>query len=107
MKIRSQFSGNLAADAEVKKFDSGKTLAEFSIAVNGSKFKEGEYVDSAFYHLCKLPGHEKIYQYLKKGKLVEVSGSWEYDLIPMPNSDKEYKRYNFIVDEVKLLGGKD
>lgn len=107
MKIRSQFSGNIAADVVVKSFESGKKLAEFSIAVNGSKFENGEYVDSAFYHDCKLPGHEKIHQYLTKGKLVEVSGSWEYDHVPIENTEKKFKKYSLIVDEIKLLGSKE
>lgn len=72
-----ELQGFLGRDAEVRTFDSGRTLISFSLATNESyKNSKGEWVDSTTWHNITLWVNKKDenYDFLKKGALVAVNG---------------------------------
>ena len=81
LRNRVSLIGNLGADPEVKKFDSGKSVAKFTIATNDSyKDGDGKRVEETTWHnvvawngLAEIAG-----QFLKKGKEVAVEGRIVY-----------------------------
>lgn len=68
--------GNVGKDAELKTFDSGFVVAEFSLAT--SRKVKGE--DRTEWHRVKLLGKmaEALAQYITKGSRVAISGRIEY-----------------------------
>jgi len=71
----SFIKGRVTKDAEVKQFDGGKEVVNFSVAVNEKyKKKNGEQAERVEYFNCAYWFDSSIAQVLKKGALVEVSG---------------------------------
>ena len=106
IKNKVQLIGNLGKDPEITNFESGKTLAKFSIATNDSyKNAKGEKVEDTQWHNVVAWGKtaEIIEKYVQKGSEIAIEGkltnrSWE---------DKEgNKRYatEVLVNEVLLMG---
>ena len=72
-----QLIGHLGSDPEIKKFDSGKSKASFSIATNESyKAKNGEWEKDTQWHnvVAWDPLVERIKKTLAKGKEVAILG---------------------------------
>jgi single-strand DNA-binding protein len=72
-----EIQGFLGRDAEVKTFESGRSLATFSLATNESfKNAKGEWVTNTTWHNVThwLNAKEKTTDFLKKGALVAVQG---------------------------------
>lgn len=70
-----QLTGRLTGDAKVSEVKGGKTVVNFSIAINNSyKPKDGERVEQTTYVDCAYWLNTKIGQYLKKGLLVQLLG---------------------------------
>jgi single-strand DNA-binding protein len=72
-----EIQGFLGRDAEVKSFDSGRSLATFSLATNESyKNAKGEWVTNTTWHNVThwLNAKDKTIDFLKKGALVAVQG---------------------------------
>ena len=101
--------GHLGNDPEVKHLDSGKTVANFSIATTESwKDKNGEKQSSTEWH--NVVAWEKLAEivekWLSKGSLIYLEGklttrSWE---------DKDGNtRYTteVLANTIKMLGGKN
>ena len=92
--------GNVGGDPEVRTFDSGSKLVEFSVAEN-RKFK-GETLTNWF--RCKAWGQkgELIAQYVKKGDKIGINGRIEI-------RKDEQGRYwtDVIVNQVEFLGRRD
>lgn len=86
--------GNLTADPELKKLDSGTSIATFSIATNRTyKDSNGQQQEDAQFHNIVVFGRqaETSAQYLQKGSQALVEGriqtrSWEND-----NGEKRYR----------------
>lgn len=99
--------GNLGKDPEVKKLNSGKTIAKFSLATNESrKGQDGQYADHTEWHNLVLFDRlaEVAGEYAKKGNQIYVEGriqtrSWE---------DGGVKKYmtEIVVNDLVLFGGK-
>lgn len=73
--------GNLGKDPEVKSLESGRSVANFSLATSESyKNKQGERVDSTEWHNVVLwsPLAEIAQKYLKKGSKIYVEGKVSY-----------------------------
>ena len=69
--------GNLGQDPEITTFESGKTLARFSVATHESyKNKDGEWVDSTQWHniVAWDKGAELCGKLLKKGAEIVLEG---------------------------------
>lgn len=96
--------GRLGRDAELKYIGDGTACLGFSIAVNRSEKKDGQWVDVADWWKVEMFGKraEAVAKYLTKGKQVAVSGQAAI------NKGKDDKLYPTIkANEVQLLGGKE
>ena len=108
LRNKVQLIGRLGQTPEVKKLDSGKTVANFSLATS-DKYKnaKGELIENTEWHNLVAWGKtaEIIEKYVKKGNEIAIEGkltnrSWE---------DKDgNKRYatEVLVNEILLMGGK-
>lgn len=77
---KSLFIGNLTADPEVRDFDSGNSVCQFSIAVNERfKGKDGEVKEKTSFIPCKAWGRhgQNIAAYMAKGSRMYVEGSMD------------------------------
>lgn len=68
--------GRLGADVESKALDSGKTVANMSVATSESWTKDGEKHEKTEWHKCTVWGvqAENCAKYLKKGSQVYLEG---------------------------------
>ena len=108
LRNKVQLIGRLGQTPEVKKLDSGKTVANFSLATS-DKYKnaKGELIENTEWHNLVAWGKtaEIIEKYVKKGNEIAIEGkltnrSWE---------DKDgNNRYatEVLVSEVLLMGSK-
>jgi single-strand DNA-binding protein len=75
---RVEIQGFLGRDAEVKTFESGRTLINFSLATNENfKNAKGEWITNTTWHNVthwRTKMDESLREILKKGDLVAVSG---------------------------------
>jgi single-strand DNA-binding protein len=95
--------GRAGRNPEIKYFESGKTLASFSLAVDRPKFSpDGESVTDWF--KIELWGRqaEIAYEYVKKGSLVGIRGRLEFRLHPEGN----YQEPIIHTISLRLLGSK-
>lgn len=69
--------GRLGAQPEIVTFDSGRTLARFSLATNESyKNKEGEWMENTQWHSITAWGRlaENVAKFLNKGQEIMLEG---------------------------------
>lgn len=98
-------SGNLTADAEVKILSSGKTVCNFTVAVNhgSGEHKKTTYVD------CGVWGkraESTLPQYLLKGTKVIVTGAPETRAYtPKDGGEPRGVLTIPLVDQLELCGG--
>lgn len=101
--------GRLTGDPEVNKLSSGQTVATFSLATNKrwKDAKTGEQKKSSQFHKIKAWGKlsEIVATYLKKGDLVYVEGSIEYNQWEDKEGQKKYFT-DIIMKNLRMLGGK-
>ena len=101
--------GNLGDNPKVRKLDSGKTVANFSIATNEIyRDSKGEKQSETTWHRLVAWGKtaEVVENYVKKGSEIAIEGkltnrSWEDK-----NGEKQYMT-EILVSEILLLGKKD
>lgn len=79
MLNRYEFIGNLTKDSEVKTFDSGGQVINFSVAVSEKyKDRDGVEKENTTFVNCRIPvkagGSTKRADYLKKGVKVFIAG---------------------------------
>ncbi|RLD26272.1 MAG: single-stranded DNA-binding protein [Bacteroidetes bacterium] len=87
MLNKVQLIGNLGKDPEIKEFENGNKVANFSIATSESyKNKSGERVTNTEWHNVTVFGNlvDIIEKYVKKGSKIYIEGklktrSWEKD----------------------------
>lgn len=100
----SSLSGNLTKDAELKTFDSGYGVLNFTIASNKRVKKGDDWEDKPSFIPCKYfsKGAEKLKQFLTKGKPIVVSG-----YIDQENWEKDGQKQSRLViccEKIKLCG---
>jgi len=81
LRNRVQLIGHLGQDPEIKTLESGKKVANFTIATNDSfKNNEGQKVEETTWHnIVAWNGlAERAARYLKKGKEVAIDGRLVY-----------------------------
>ena len=81
LRNRVQLIGNLGQDPEIKTLDSGKKVAHFTLATNGTfKNSEGQKIEETVWHnIVAWNGlAETASKYLQKGKEVAVDGRIVY-----------------------------
>lgn len=89
------FTGNLGRDAERREVN-GKTVCNFSVAVNNNRTDETMWVECALWgERAKAGG---VTEYLTKGKQVLVSGPVTLD------SYEGKPKLKLMVNEIQLLG---
>ncbi|MBL4862955.1 MAG: single-stranded DNA-binding protein [Crocinitomicaceae bacterium] len=100
--------GRLGAQPEVVTFDSGKTLARFSIATNENyKNKEGEWQENTQWHNIVAWGKtaELIGKMLNKGQEVVVEGRLVHKTYKTKDGEKRYGT-EIEVNEFLMLSAK-
>lgn len=108
LKNKVQLIGNLGNAPEVKKLESGKKMARFSVATNEDyRNSSGEKVRETQWHNLIAWGKvaDIVEKYLTKGREVAIEGK----LINRSYTDKEgNKKYitEIQVNELLLLGAK-
>jgi len=106
LKNNVQLIGNLGNAPEIKSFDSGKKVANMSLATNETyKNAKGEKVEETQWH--KLVAWGKIAEiaekYTTKGSEVAISGKLVYKSYEDKNGDKRIST-EIQVNELLLLG---
>ncbi len=105
MKNSVQLIGHVGQEPEIKNLETGKKLANITIATNDVYFKEnGDKVEKTEWHRVTAWGKtaEIIEKYVTKGKEVAVEGK----LTHRSYDDKEgNKRYitEVVINEILLL----
>ncbi len=97
--------GHLGRDPEVKTFETGRTLARFSLATNEVyRNDQGEAITETQWHNCIAWGKtaERMQEYLKKGKEVVLKGKLTYSNYEDKNG---VKRINpeIVVEEFLMV----
>lgn len=106
MKNKVQLIGNVGNDPEIKNFDGGKKLANFTIATNDSyKNEKGEKVDQTEWHKVVAWGKtaEIIEKFVTKGLQIGLEGKLTHRTYEDKNGEKRYIT-EVLVSEVLLLG---
>ncbi len=105
MKNSIQLIGNVSQEPEIKTFETGRKLANITIATNDVYYKEnGDKVEKTEWHRVTAWGKtaDIIEKYVTKGKEVAVEGK----LTHRSYDDKEgNKRYitEVVINEILLL----
>ncbi len=109
LRNRVQLIGHLGMNPELKTLESGRKLAKFSLATNGSYTNsKGEKVEETEWHhiIAWNKTAELVESFLEKGKEVAIEGklttrSWD--------DEKGVKRYitEVVCNEILFLGKKD
>ncbi len=108
LRNRVMLIGNLGGNPEIVNLESGKKLAKFSLATNGSyKTAKGEKVDDTQWHnLIAWNNTASIVEnFVTKGTEVAIDGK----LVTRSYTDnKGEKRYvtEIVVNEILMLGAK-
>ena len=106
IRNKVQLIGNLGNDPEIKQLESGKTVANFSIATNDRYYNQsGEKVENTQWHNLVAKGKtaELAEKYLKKGSEIAV----ECKLTSRSYENKEgQKKYitELVINEILMLG---
>jgi single-strand DNA-binding protein len=108
LRNQVQLIGNLGKDPEVKDLDSGKKVANFTLATNESyKTKDGEKKEETQWHNIVAWGKtaEIIEKYVTKGREVILKGKLTTERYETKDGDKR-SIAKVVCDEVVLVGGK-
>ena len=102
-----EIQGFLGQDAEVKTFESGRTLINIRLATSESyKNKEGEWVNNSTWHNVTYWKNKKDenLDFLKKGELVSISGKLNNRKYTDKNGEDRYitEVVAFKVEPAKL-----
>ena len=97
--------GNLGDAPKVKKLDSGKTVANFTIATNEIyRDSKGEKQSETTWHRLVAWGNqaEIAEKYLKKGSEIAIEGKLNNRSWDEKNGEKQYKT-EILVKEILLI----
>ncbi|MFV8368770.1 single-stranded DNA-binding protein [Flavobacterium sp. LB2R40] len=106
LRNKVQLIGHVGNDPEIKTFDGGKKLANFTLATNESyKNDKGEKIEETQWH--KLIAWSKtadiIEKYVAKGKEIAIEGKLAHRSYEDKNGEKRYVT-EVVVNDVLLLG---
>ena len=103
-------SGNLGADAELRKTRSGQSVLSFNVAVNERRknAQTQEWEDYTNWVSVTMFGTraEKLQVYLTKGKKVAVEGKLRWSQWENQNGEKRSK-LEVIADEVEFMSARE
>lgn len=106
LRNRVQLIGHLGNDPEIKNFDSGKKLAQLTLATNEVyKNDKGEKVEETQWHKVVAWGKhaEIIEKYASKGKELAIEGKLVHRNYDDKNGEKRYVT-EVVVNDLLLLG---
>jgi single-strand DNA-binding protein len=106
LRNKVQLIGCLGNDPEIKNFDGGKKLVNFTLATNESyKNDKGEKVEETQWHRLVAWGKtaEIIEKYATKGKEIAIEGKLTHRSYEDKNGEKRYVT-EVVVSDVLLLG---
>ncbi|UCG28837.1 MAG: single-stranded DNA-binding protein [Bacteroidales bacterium] len=105
LRNRVNLIGNLGTDPEVRKLESGRTLAKFPLATSDSyKNAEGQKIKETQWHNLVIWGNTAIFaeKYLKKGNEIAVEGKLSHRSYEDKDGVKKYIT-EIIVNEILIL----
>lgn len=108
LRNQVQLIGNLGKDPEVKDLDSGKKVANFTLATNETyRIKNGEKKEETQWHNIVAWGKtaEIIEKYVTKGREIILRGKLTTESYETKDGDKRYVT-KVVCDEVVLVGNK-
>ena len=97
--------GRVGRDPEVKYFESGKVVANFTIAVNRNTSNRDEPPDWFDLEIWDKTA-EVAKNYVRKGSLIGVTGSLKFDRWNDRTTGDERQKPVIRVDKLDLLGSK-
>jgi single-strand DNA-binding protein len=106
MKNKVQLIGNVGNDPEIKTFDGGKKVVNFTLATNESyKNDKGEKVEQTEWHRVSAWGNvaDIIEKYVTKGKEIAIEGKLTHRSYDDKNGEKRYIT-EVVASDVLLLG---
>ena len=106
MKNKVQLIGNVGNDPEIKTFDGGKKVVNFTLATNESyKNDKGEKVEQTEWHRISAWGNtaEIIEKFVTKGKEIAIEGKLTHRSYDDKNGEKRYITA-VVASDVLLLG---
>lgn len=108
LRNQVQLIGNLGKDPEVRELDSGRKVANFTLATNETyRTKDGEKKEDTQWHNIVAWGKtaDIIEKYVTKGREVILKGKLTSRSYENKDGDKRYIT-EVVCDEVVLVGGK-
>lgn len=102
-------TGRAGSDAEIKQLPSGDNVANVSIAV-GNQYtdKSGQKVEKTMWlRLVCFGKLASVFQYVTKGKHVQVTGELEIQEYNDKNTGEKKFSTQIRVNQLQLLGGTD
>ena len=106
MKNKVQLIGNVGNDPEIKTFDGGKKVVNFTLATNESyKNDKGEKVEQTEWHRVSAWGNvaEIIEKFVTKGKEIAIEGKLTHRSYDDKNGEKRYIT-EVVANDILLLG---
>ena len=103
-----QLIGRLGKDPEVRTFDNGKKVVNFSIATTDTyKNQKGEKVQDTQWHNLVIWGKlaDVAEKYLKKGNEIAIEGKLVHRAFETSKGEKKYVS-EINVNDLVMLGGK-
>jgi single-strand DNA-binding protein len=97
--------GNLTKDPEIRVTQSGLKTANFSLAINDGKDKNGQEIVQYFNLSCFDKQAELLEKYVKKGHKIMVAGRARNESWDKPDGTKGYG-FKVIANEIELLTSK-
>ena len=96
--------GRAGRDPEIRYFESGSCVADFSLAVNRpTKNKETDWFNIKVWgRQAEIAG-----EYVKKGSLIAIEGEIDFETWTDRNSGMEQKKSVITASNLRLLGGKN
>jgi single-strand DNA-binding protein len=95
--------GRLGAQPEVTTFDSGRTLARFTLATKENyKDKDGQWQESTQWHTINAWGKiaERVQKVLNKGQEIILEGKLVHQTYESSNGEK---RYGTVIEASEFL----
>ena len=106
MKNKVQLIGNVGQEPEIKTFDGGKKVVNFTLATNESyKNEKGEKVEQTEWHRISAWGKvaDIIEKYVTKGKEVAIEGKLTHRSYDDKNGEKRFIT-EVVANDILLLG---
>ena len=106
MKNKVQLIGHVGQEPEIKTFDGGKKVVNFTLATNESyKNEKGEKVEQTEWHRVTAWGKvaDIIEKYVIKGKEIAIEGKLTHRSYDDKNGEKRFVT-EVVANDVLLLG---